>query len=53
LPGNNKKNPVFLWVIFRTPINTVQIAAFHGSSSSKIGTWYDSTSSASALSSSS
>jgi len=52
LPGNNQKNPVFLWVVFRTPINAEQIAPFHGSSSPKIGIWYDSTSSASALSSS-
>jgi hypothetical protein len=37
LPGNNQKNPVFLWVIFRTPINTVQITPFHEASSSKIG----------------
>jgi hypothetical protein len=52
LPGNNEKNPVSFGVIFRTPINTVQIAPFHGLSSSKIGIWYNSTSSASALSSS-
>jgi len=52
LAGNNQKNTVFLWIVFRTSINTVQIATFHGSSSSKIGIWYDSTSIASALSSS-
>jgi len=52
LPGNNQKNPMFLWVVFRTPINTVQIAPFHESPSSKIGIWYNNTSSASALSSS-
>jgi hypothetical protein len=52
LPGNNEKNTVFFGIVFRTPINAVQIASFHGLSSSKIGIWYNSTSSASALSSS-
>jgi len=37
LPGNNQKNTVFLWIVFGTPVNTIQIAPFHGSSSSKIG----------------
>ena len=29
LPGNDQKNPVILWVILRTPVDPVEIAALH------------------------
>ena len=45
LSGNDEENTLFLWVIFRTLIDPVEIATFHRSIS-----WYDSTSRASAFS---
>ena len=50
LPGNNKKNTVFLRIVFCSFIDPVEFAPFHRSLSSKIGFWYKSTSSTSALS---
>ena len=29
LPGNDQKNPVILWVILRSPVDTEEIAALH------------------------